>query len=48
LELGRDIAPVAFPGYAPGDNHVLTAGYRPAPEFVIEQSLCVHRFGNSN
>jgi len=26
----------------------LTAGYRPAHEFVIEWSLCGHQFGNSN
>ena len=27
---------------------ILIAGYRSAQEFVIEQSLCAHRFGHSN
>jgi len=48
LKLWRDIAPAAPPSYAPGGNHVLIAGCRPAQEFVIERSLCTHRFGNSN
>jgi len=29
-------------------NRILIAGYRPAQVFVIERSLCTHRFGNSN
>jgi len=36
--------PVACPGYAPGGNRILTAGYRPAQAFVIERSLCAHGF----
>jgi len=36
------------PGYPPGGNRILIAVYRPAQEFVIEQSSCAHRFGNSN
>jgi len=40
--------PSASPVYTPGGNLVLTAGYRPAQAFVIERSLCAHRFGNSN
>jgi len=47
LEL-RSIVPVVPPGYAPGDNSILIAGYRPAQEFVTERSLCAHRLGNSN
>ena len=39
--------PVALPGYAPCGNRILTAGYRPAQEFVIEQSSCAYQFGNS-
>jgi len=42
------IAPLPPPGYAPGGNRILIAGYRPAQEFVIERSSCAHRFGNSN
>jgi len=30
------------PGYAPGGNRILIAGYRPEQEFVIKQSLCAH------
>jgi len=45
--IGGDIAPVA-PGYAPGGNRILIAGYRPAQEFVIERSLYPRRFGNAN
>jgi len=26
-------------------NRMLTVGYTPAQEFVIERSLCTHRFG---
>jgi len=44
----RDIAPVVPLDYAPGGNHILIAGYRPAQAFVTERSLCAHRFGNSN
>ena len=43
-----DIAPVVPPGYAPGGNRILIAGYRPMQAFVIERSLSEHRFGNSN
>jgi len=43
-----DIVPVACPGYAPDGNRILIAGYRLAQAFVIERSLCAHRFWNSN
>jgi len=37
------------PGYSPGRNSILIAGYRPSRlEFVIVRSLCAHPFGNSN
>jgi len=42
------IAPLPPPGYAPGGNRILIAGYRPEQEFVIERSSCANRFGNSN
>ena len=42
LELGGH-CPRRPPGYVPGGNRILTAGYRPAQAFVIERSLCAYR-----
>jgi len=47
LELGAMLPPLP-PGYTPGDNCVLIAGYRPVQESVIDRSLCARRFGYSN
>jgi len=47
LELGAAFSRFP-PGYPPGGNRILIAVCRPAQEFVIEQSSCAHRFGNSN
>jgi len=48
LELGGKLPPFP-PGYSPGCNRILIAGYRRARlEFVIERSVCAHPFGNSN
>jgi len=47
LELGWHCS-VVHPGYAPGGNRILIAGYRPAQEFLIERCSCAHWFGNSN
>jgi len=46
-ELGGH-CPRCPPGYAPGGNRILIAGYRPAQAFVIERRLCAHRFSKSN
>jgi len=40
-KIGSGVAPLP-PGYTPGGNRILIAGYKPAQEIVNERSLCAH------